>query len=167
MNAVSLDPAAAAREQRLGTDLALTRLFVADEWGAQDLAAEPSRRGRRMAAGDPDDLVTLTGRQNLAQALIVRLLTPLGSLTALGHPDFGSRLGELVGRANDPTARFLARRFVLEAVAAEGRAQIVDLVFNDPAIERPDTLGFTLVVAPVVDGLAVGEPIGLTVAAQL
>ena len=29
------------------------------------------------------------------------------------------------------------------------------------------TLGFTLVVAPVVDGLRVGEPIGLTVAVQL
>lgn len=154
-------------EQRLGTDLALTRLFAADEWGVQDLTVEPARRGRRMAAGDPDDLATLTGRQNLAQALIVRLLTPIGSLGALGHPEFGSRLGELVGRANDPTARFLARRFVLEAVAQERRVEIVDLVFNDPALERPDTMGFTLVISPVVDGSAVGEPIGLDVAVQL
>ncbi|MFC0533293.1 hypothetical protein [Phytohabitans kaempferiae] len=156
-------------EQRLGTDLALTRLFVADEWGAHDLTAEPSRRGRRVVAAtvpstsDATDLATLTGRQNLAQALILRLLTPLGALADLGHPAYGSRLGELVGRANDPTARFLARRYVLEAVAQEARAEVVDLVFDDPAGERPDTVGFTLVVRPVTGG----DPIGLSVGVEL
>ena len=168
--------ATASGEQRLGTDLALTTLFAADEWGAHDLGPVLSRRGRRVTvallpdgsiAPDPTDLATLTGRQNLAQSLILRLLTPLGWLGPLGHPGYGSRLGELVGRSNDPLARFLARRHVLEAMAQESRARLVDLVFDDPAISDPGTLGFTAVVQPLLDGAPAGQPIGLTVAVEL
>lgn len=151
----------------LGTDLALTRFLAADEWGAHDLHAVPARRdgarGPRVAdtpTGDPDptDLLTLTDRENLAQALVMRLLTPVGALTGLGHADYGSRLGELVGREKNDVARFLCRRFVLEAVAAEPRAHVVDVVFGDPALERPDTLPFTLHVRPAEHGdeLAIG-----------
>jgi len=165
-----------ADERRLGTDLALTTLFAADEWGSHDLAPVLSRRGRRVTAtvlpdgsiaADPTDLGTLTGRQNLAQSLILRLLTPLGGLGPLGHPGYGSRLGELVGRSNDPLARILARRHVLEAMAQEPRAQLVDLVFDDTAISDPGTLGFTVVVQPLLDGAPAGAPIGLTVAVEL
>jgi len=167
---------ASAAEQRLGTDLALTTLFAADEWGAHDLGPVLSRRGRRVAAAvlpdgslaaDPTDLAALTGRQNLAQSLILRLLTPLGTLGPLGHPGYGSRLGELVGRSNDPVARFLARRYVLEAMAQERRARLVDLAFDDPATADPSTLGFTAVVQPLLDGTPTGEPIGLSVAVEL
>lgn len=163
-------------ELRLGTDLALTTLFAADEWGAHDLGPVLSRRGRRVTASvlpdgtvapDPTDLATLTGRQNLAQSLILRLLTPLGTLGPLGHPGYGSRLGELVGRSNDPGARFLARRYVLEAMAQESRAALVALTFDDPATADPGTLGFTAVVQPLLDGTPAGEPIGLAVAVEL
>jgi len=167
-------------ERRLGTDLALTTLFAADEWGSHDLGTVLSRRGRRVTAvplpdgtvpagarPDPLDLATLTGRQNLAQSLILRLLTPVGSLAPLGHPDYGSRLGELVGTANVPAARFLARRHVLEAVAQESRAALVDLVFADPAISDPGTLAFTVVVQPLVGGEPAGAPVGLGVAVEL
>ena len=163
-------------EVRLGTDLALTTLFAADEWGAHDLGPVLARRGRRVTAAvlpdgstapDPTDLATLTGRQNLAQSLILRLLTPLGTLAPLGHPGYGSRLGEIVGRANDPAARFLARRYVLEAMAQENRAVLVALVLDDPATADPATLGFTAVVQPLLDGTPAGEPIGLAVAVEL
>jgi phage baseplate assembly protein W len=169
-------PVPAAGEQRLGTDLALTTLFAADEWGAHDLGPVLSRRGRRVTvalqpdgsiAPDPTDLATLSGRQNLAQSLILRLLTPLGWFGPLGHPGYGSRLGELVGHSNDPVARLLARRHVLEAMAQESRAQLVDLAFDDPAISGPGTLAFTAVVQPLLGGAPAGQPIGLTVAVEL
>lgn len=163
-------------ELRLGTDLALTTLFSATEWGSHDLTSVLSRRGRRVTAvllpdggtaAEPTDLATLTGRQNLAQSLILRLLTPVGSLGELGHPGYGSRLGELVGRSNDPTARFLARRHVLEAMAQESRARLTDLVFDDPATSDPGTLGFTLTVQPLLDDAPVGAPIGLSLVVEL
>ena len=169
-------PTTSAAELRLGTDLALTTLFAADEWGAHDLGPVLSRRGRRVTAAvlpdgslapDPTDLATLGGRQNLAQSLILRLLTPLGTLGPLGHPGYGSRLGELIGRANDPAARFIARRYVLEAMAQENRVTLVALIFDDPATADPGSLGFTAVVQPLLDGTPTGAPIGLTVAVEL
>jgi phage baseplate assembly protein W len=148
----------------IGTDLALTRFFAADEWGAHDLSSAPSRRGRRLvesAAAEPHDLVTLSGRENLAQAVILRLLTPVGALAGFGHSAYGSRLGELIGRELDTATRVLARRFVLEAMAQEPRAELVRLDLHPP--ERQDTLAFTVAVRPVEGGdtVALAFEVGL------
>ena len=45
------------------------------------------------------DLDTVSGRTNMAQAIVNRLLTRRGELSKLGHPDYGSRLHELVGNS--------------------------------------------------------------------
>lgn len=60
-----------------------------------------------------DDMGVVRGKQNLAQAVIIRLLTPLGELSPLGHPEFGSRLHEVIGRQNTETQRHLARLYIL------------------------------------------------------
>ena len=49
------------------------------------------------------DYSTLDGRDNLAQAIVMRLLTPRGELAELGHPEYGSRLNELLGAPNTET----------------------------------------------------------------
>jgi phage baseplate assembly protein W len=67
------------------------------------------------------DFRAVAGRDNLAQAIVMRLLTPRGELTPLGHPDYGSRLHELVGRQNTATTRNLAKLFILESLQAERR----------------------------------------------
>jgi phage baseplate assembly protein W len=105
------------------------------------------------------DLATRSDQENLAQALILRLLTPVGSLAALGHPSYGSRLHELIGQPKDSARRNLCRAFVLAAVADEPRVAPAAVAFAfDPAAERPDSFVFTVTVAPV----AGGDPIGLT-----
>src|SRR5438874_13533421 len=61
------------------------------------------------------DFSTISGRDNLGQAVIIRLLTPTGELALLGHPEFGSRLHELIGRQNTSTNRNLVKLFILES----------------------------------------------------
>ena len=74
------------------------------------------------------DLATLTGAENLQQALLLRFLTPLGELAELGHPTYGSRLGELIGELNNTTNRNRAKLYVLQALADEPRVRKVGAV---------------------------------------
>ncbi|MGH9139212.1 MAG: GPW/gp25 family protein, partial [Acidimicrobiales bacterium] len=74
----------------LGTDLRVVLgppTMAAHDTEALDL---------RLGAGNVDRLLEgpqlLTGRHNLGQALILRLLTPRGALADLGHAGYGSRL---------------------------------------------------------------------------
>jgi phage baseplate assembly protein W len=75
-----------------------------------------------------NDLAVVGGAGSLAQALIIRLLTPRGEMAALGHPDYGSRLNELIGQPNTATRRNLATLYVLEALRDEPRVAKVTSV---------------------------------------
>jgi phage baseplate assembly protein W len=72
-------------------------------------------------SADRVDLATVSGVDNLAHALLLRFLTPLGELSALGHPTYGSRLYELIGELNTPATRNRAKVFALQALAEEPR----------------------------------------------
>ena len=158
----------------LGADLAVTRytgaassvpLEFADSWGSVDLSVVPGGRGglRLNVVGDIRDLSVIDGRANLAQALILRLVTPQGALTGLGHPQYGSRLVELIGRENNETARNLARMFTLQALAQEPRlSRILDLtVATTP--DAPDTIRIGFSVVPRNDD----EPLSLALEVTL
>lgn len=102
------------------------------------------------------DLALISGRENLAQALLLRLLTPLGSLTGLGHTSYGSRLYELIGQPKTEATRNLCRAYILEVVRQESRVEekAVALTF-DPASETPSSFVFTLIVQPVKSNEAI------------
>ena len=147
-----------ATYSRLGIDLALTpavgvvterQLVTADSWHTLDLAAGPRRVGRRVL--ETTDLQAVAARSNLAQALILRLLTPLGELAHLGHPEYGCRLTELVGRLNDQTTRNLARLYVIQAVLAEPRVRGVDGLALRVPPDSPESLEIELRVLPLHD----------------
>lgn len=156
---------------RLGTDLALTRyvgtasavpLEAADSWGGLDLSVRPGGDGpRRPTTGD--GLAVVRERENLGQALILRLLTPRGSLALLGHPAYGSRLVELIGRGNDETARNLARLYVLEALREETRVREVVELALETVPGSPDTVRISFAVLPLGDDepLALGLEVAL------
>jgi phage gp46-like protein len=74
------------------------------------------------------DLATQTGRDNLAQAIINRLLTRRGELTTLGHPEYGSRLHELIGELNNLRIRALAELYIRDCLAQERRIEKVRYV---------------------------------------
>jgi len=95
------------------------------------------------------DYETVDGRDNLGQAVVMRLLTPRGELTELGHPEYGSRLNELLGAPNSETRRGLAKLFVLEALAQEPRIAKVEEVTVTPAVEERDLVDILIRVQPV------------------
>jgi|SRR5882724_96940 phage baseplate assembly protein W len=151
---------------KLGIDLTVTPHFVAHDASALDLAkrVRPIRRARPDQPQETVDLDRIAGRQNVAQALILRLLTPRGALAGLGHPDYGSRLSELIGRLKSEELRNLCRAFVLEAVAQEPRVEPKALSLNfDLLAERFDNFVFTLAVKPRTDAapVEIGLEVGL------
>jgi phage baseplate assembly protein W len=104
--------------QRLfGTDLRLLRDL--DRQNSRVRGSDLSVR-TRLRSGRAD-LEAVTGVDNLKQALLLRLLTPIGELAPLGHPDYGSRLNELVGELNNARTHNRAKMFVLQATIAEPR----------------------------------------------
>jgi phage baseplate assembly protein W len=109
------------------------------------------------------DLRTVAGRENLAQAIVNRLLTRRGELAGLGHPQYGSRLHRLVGEVNNARTRGLAEIYIRESLAQEPRLQAVTRVaFAPPArgLER-ETLYASITVqsAGGGDGLTVIIPL--------
>lgn len=148
-------------DQLFGSDLSVVPNMVAYDAASLDLTIK-RRVIRRARAGEPDmqtDLASIEARENIAQALLLRLLTPVGSLTTLGHSEYGSRLGELIGRRKTEELRNLCRAFVLEAVAREPRVEpkAVDLTFDPPA-EQIDNFVLTVAVQPIRGG----DPVSLS-----
>ena len=150
----------------LGTDLAVLPNFVAHDATAADLVPRwtPRRVWVQGVSAQAADLGTLSSRENLAQALILRLLTPRGALASLGHSQYGSRLHDLIGQRKTAALRALCRAFVLEVVAQEPRVEsrAVALTFDEDE-ERFDSFVFTLSVASVTGGdpVALGLELGL------
>lgn len=115
-------------------------------------------------AREVTDLDVLTGRENLAQALTLRLLTPRGALADLGHATYGSRLGELIGQRKTEALRGLCRAYILEAVREEPRVEAKPLAITfDPLREQPWDFVVEIVVQPVAGGdpVALGLEVGL------
>lgn len=95
------------------------------------------------------DFVQRSGLENLAQAVILRLLTPRGELAALGHPEYGSRLHELIGTENTRSRRNLLRLYILEALKGEPRIDKVIELQADPSPGARSTVDVLLRVKPV------------------
>jgi phage gp46-like protein len=96
------------------------------------------------------DLATVTGRENLVQAIINRLLTRQGELTLLGHPRYGSRLYTLIGEPNNLRVRGLADAYIREALAQDTRVAKVNFITFDAPTRGYDrsTLRTTISVMP-------------------
>lgn len=95
-----------------GRDLRLDFAWSGGFYEDADLAVE---------RGATTDLTVVAGVDNLTQAIVDRLKTRRGELTALGHPDYGSRHHELVGEPNVERVRQLIKLFVLQALRHEPR----------------------------------------------
>ncbi len=155
----------------LGADLALTgysgvpstvELATADSWRELDLRVRPGGQGGLEAGADILDLAVARGRENLGQALLLRLLTMKGALAPLGHPQYGSRIPSLVGSLNDARTRNLARLYTLEAVGEEPRVKETRRLVVEPVAGYPDTIRIEVAVVPLGDEDAIAVSLDVT-----
>jgi phage baseplate assembly protein W len=119
---------------------------------------------RRRSGPSRRDLATVAGRDNLEQAVALRLLTPAGELAPLGHPDYGSRLPDLVGRQNTPTTRNLVRLAILDSLARERRIAEVLAVRVEPLAGRRQAVAVDVEVLPAAGGGPLSIPFTLELA---
>lgn len=122
---------------RLGVDIGLQ----AAHWEARMLFSVATRKRIDSGAGTMlTDFAVVNGTDNLSQAVLLRLLTPMGELSALGHPDYGSRLHMLIGERNTETMRNRAKLYILESLQKENRIKkIVEVKVNQSVSTRSGT----------------------------
>jgi phage baseplate assembly protein W len=99
------------------------------------------------------DLRLTRGRANLAQAILNRLFTRQGELGALGHPEYGSRLYQLIGQPNTRRTHALADLYIRESLAQEERiAEVVDITITPPSLraDQRNVLEMRITVRPIV-----------------
>ena len=112
------------RDKLFGTDLRLLRDL--ERGSSRDEGHDLSTvRVERRPGQFFSDLETLSGVDNLKQALLLRFITPAGELASLGHPTYGCRLHELIGQLNTQTTRNRAKLYVLQALGEEPRVKQV------------------------------------------
>lgn len=135
-----------AAERHLLTDI---RLDLRDARLRPVYTAAIDRRPLPNGAGLRDDLGLVQGVDNLGQAVLLRLLTPRGELAELAHPEYGSRLHELIGRVNTETTRNLVKLFILESLKQEPRIATIDEVTVTPTLGRRDRVDVLMRVKPI------------------
>lgn len=148
----------------LGIDLRVLPFFSATDNSALDLVATDRLARSGKTKSELTDIARLEARENLAQALILRILTAKGSLAPLGHGQYGSRIHELIGEPKNQATRNLCRLFVLQCVAQEPRVENKAVSFSfDLARETPSSFYFDLAVQPVdsSEPLSLGLEVGL------
>jgi phage baseplate assembly protein W len=123
----------------LGSDVKLRMCFSTDFQGiGADLYV--SRRG---------DVDTVAGRDNLGQAIVHRLMTRQGELADLGHPEYGSRLHELIGEPNNAATRKLVRVYTNQCLAQEVRIETVDSIDVLEYGDDPHSVLLQIAVVPI------------------
>ncbi|NTX06910.1 DUF2634 domain-containing protein [Myxococcus sp. CA051A] len=85
-----------------------------------------------------DGATTVSGKDNLIQALTMRLIVYRGHLEQLGHQRYGSRVADLIGEPLDRANLDLLRRYVRQAIKEDPR---VDEVTQLSVTARADVPG--------------------------
>jgi phage baseplate assembly protein W len=106
-------------------------------------------RAVRRLETDLLDLEAVNGSENLKQALLMRLLTPLGELAILGHASYGSRLFELIGERNTQANRNRAKVFILLALQAEPRVEKILSVSVTMNRQNPAGMDIDIQLVPI------------------
>ena len=122
----------------LGTDLKI----IDDEMDGKDLTVVVSVRGKQ-------DIDSVSGVDNLVQALNLRLNAPKGALSELGHPGYGSRLYTLIGELNNAANRKLLEAYTRECLTQEPRVKEIIGITVEASPAEPGTVFVHASVVPI------------------
>ncbi|MEM1542565.1 MAG: GPW/gp25 family protein [Ignisphaera sp.] len=114
-----------------------------------DLKIVDDEEGSDLALSPTGDLETVKGEYNLGQAIINRLRTRLGELADLGHPNYGSRLYELVGEPNNERTRELAKAYVRESIMRDPRVKEIVNISVKPHKEDKRRIDIEITLLPI------------------
>ena len=117
-----------------------------------DLRLLPVQEGGLDLAGGDAATGTVSGLDNLVQALTLRLLVDRGELAGLGHPRYGSQVRELLGETLDTANLELLRRYVRKALLQDPRVAEVTSVSVRPRTGAPGTVEVSAAVTAVESG---------------
>ena len=142
--------------RELGSDLDLRFVGPAGWWEDADLIPSftAGRTPRRK------DIAIASKIASAEQLLVNRLKTQKGELTALGHPEYGSRHHELIGQPNVARTRNLIKLRVLEALRHEPRiAKVLSARVYAPHDPPRDEVRIDL----VIELIGAPDPLNLVV----
>jgi len=105
--------------------------------------------GADLMVNKAGDLQLVAGRENLGQAIMHRLLTRQGELAELGHPQYGSRLHELVGHPNNERTRDLVRLYAKECILQERRVREIASIKVSLYEGNPHAVVLDITVVPI------------------
>jgi len=127
---------------------------MSKEMLGRDLRLADRELGLDLTALESGDLETVHEEYNLAQALFMRLRTMEGELAELGHSNYGSRLHELIGEANNERTRELARSYAQECVIQDPRVKEVVDVRVDIVKGEPNRIDISITIEAIgISGL--------------
>lgn len=87
-----------------------------------------------LANSDRGDFKLVDGSDNLRQALLRRLNTPLGGLWA--HPEYGNGALNILSEPIDDSFKVMALDAIRNCIRAEPRAELVEISATEYAEER-------------------------------
>lgn len=90
-----------------------------------DLNVSEQAPGYDLTRSNTGDLKLAQGNENIIQALIMRLSVRHGELALLGWPNYGSRLHELIGEANNRRTHLRLMAYARAAIEQDPRVQEV------------------------------------------
>lgn len=122
----------------LGTDLKI----IDDEITGKDLIAELSERGKQ-------DFASVSGVDDLVQAINLRLNARRGELSGLGHPNYGSRLHALIGKLNTSANRKLLEAYTRECIRQEPRIKEIININIESLKSEPGRIYVHATVKPI------------------
>ncbi len=114
-----------------------------------DLKLLDEEMGVDLTISSDGDLQTVTEEYNVGQAVVSRLRIRRGELIDLGHPQFGSRLFELIGEPNNEATRELIRNIAKESISADPRIKEIRRIDAKPSRFDPHRVDLEVSVVAI------------------